>query len=249
MRGLFFTMALGSVATALPNHAINPHAWIPAGPGDSRSPCPGLNVLANHDYLPRSGKNIDLPAIQAAVAAAYNYVPDTFDSAFIQAQNCNLTTTGNFSTINLDDLAKHGHNCVEFDGSLSRNDLFFGDNLHFDPKIWATMAERLELNKVSRDPKSKYITVEQTAKARAARVADAKKANPTFNASDLEVNGSPGTTALFLTTLWDDTVGGAPKEWVKSFFELEKLPYTRPLKQKTGEDIGNIFAQIQALNY
>ncbi|KAL5091323.1 hypothetical protein Trisim1_003290 [Trichoderma cf. simile WF8] len=247
MRVLFFTMALSSVATALPNHPFKGHEWIPAGPGDSRSPCPGLNVLANHNYLPRSGKNIDLPSIQAAVAAAYNYAPTTFDSAFIQAQDCHLTTTGNFSTINLSDLAKHGHNCVEFDGSLSRNDLFFGDNLHFDPKIWATMAKRLDLNKVSHDPKSKYITVEQAAKARAARVADAMKANPNFTASDLEMNGSPGTTALYLTTLWDDTVGGAPKEWVKSFFEWEKLPFTRPLKQKTGEDIGNMLTAVLAV--
>lgn len=225
-------------------------------------------MLANHNYLPRSGKNIDLPSIQAAVAAAYNYAPTTFDSAFIQAQDCHLTTTGNFSTINLSDLAKHGHNCVEFDGSLSRNDLFFGDNLHFDPKIWSTMAKRLDLNKVSHDPKSKYITVEQAAKARAARVADAMKANPNFTASDLEINGSPGTTALYLTTLWDDTVGGAPKEWVKSFFgksrkwllvdtvwrtytnhqtEWEKLPFARPLKQKTGEDIGNMLTAVLAV--
>ena len=27
------------------------HPWIPAGPNDSRSPCPALNALANHDIL------------------------------------------------------------------------------------------------------------------------------------------------------------------------------------------------------
>lgn len=181
-----------------------------------RSPCPGINVLANHGYLPRSGKNIDLPTLQNAVADAYNYAPNTFDDIFAEVQSLMLSTTGNISTFNLADVAKHGY--MEFDGSLSRNDFYFGDNLHFDPKIWATMSQWMALDEVTQDPMSKYVTVESAAKARAARVADAMKANPTFNASALEVMGSPGTTALWLTTLWDDSVEAAPKEWVKSFF-------------------------------
>lgn len=31
------------------------HKWIAPGPDDQRGPCPGLNALANHGYLPRSG--------------------------------------------------------------------------------------------------------------------------------------------------------------------------------------------------
>ena len=31
------------------------HAWQAPGPNDLRGPCPGLNALANHGYLPRSG--------------------------------------------------------------------------------------------------------------------------------------------------------------------------------------------------
>jgi hypothetical protein len=157
-----------------------------------------------------------LPTIRVAVSSAYNYAPETFDTAFKQAQDFNLTTTGNFSTFNLADLAKHDD--VEFDGSLSRNDFYFGDDLHFDPKIWATMSKRLGLDDIGRDPMSKYVTVEQAAKARAARVADAMRVNPTFNASATEITGSPGTTALYLVTLWDDAVGAVPKEWIKSFF-------------------------------
>lgn len=44
------------------------------------------------------------------------------------------------------------------------------------------------------------------------------KANPGFNASKAQMDGSPGTTALYLTTLWDDEADGAPKAWVKAFF-------------------------------
>jgi hypothetical protein len=37
------------------------------GPNDSRSPCPALNALANHGYLPRDGKNISPDVLQRAV--------------------------------------------------------------------------------------------------------------------------------------------------------------------------------------
>ncbi|KAJ3982090.1 Chloroperoxidase [Lentinula detonsa] len=31
------------------------HAFVPPGPNDSRGPCPGLNAMANHGYIPHSG--------------------------------------------------------------------------------------------------------------------------------------------------------------------------------------------------
>ncbi|KAI5810385.1 hypothetical protein BZA77DRAFT_328089 [Pyronema omphalodes] len=31
------------------------HAWRPPGPQDKRGPCPALNAMANHGYLPRNG--------------------------------------------------------------------------------------------------------------------------------------------------------------------------------------------------
>jgi hypothetical protein len=184
-----------------------------------RSPCPGLNALANHGWLPRSGKNIDLAAIQYATVNAFNFGPHVFDTAFQQVQDFKLSTTKNSSTFNLVDLQKH--DAIEFDGSLSRNDFYSGDNLNFDPDIWATMVERLRLYQTKTE---KFVTVETAAKARAARVKDAMKANPQFNASALQMIGSPGTTALYLTTLWDDSVGAAPKSWIRAFFGRFSIP-------------------------
>lgn len=174
--------------------------------------------MANHGFLPRSGKNIDLAAVRSGVSRAYNYAPTTFDGAFEQALAFNLTTTGNRSTFNLADLKKHDN--IEFDGSLSRNDFYFGDDLNFDHAIWMTVADRLGLYEIGHSEMDKYVTVETAAKARAARVRDAMRVNPTFNASANEMSGSPGTTALYLTTLWDDKVGAAPKAWIRAFFGM-----------------------------
>ncbi|CAF4377053.1 unnamed protein product [Adineta steineri] len=42
------------------------YQYQPPGPNDSRSPCPALNALANHGYLPRDGKNIPQEVLQRA---------------------------------------------------------------------------------------------------------------------------------------------------------------------------------------
>ncbi|KAJ5233153.1 Chloroperoxidase [Penicillium chermesinum] len=209
-------ITLASLATASSDWQHSDHAWHPAGPFDSRSPCPGLNALANHGWLPRSGKNIDLDTFRSAISGAYNYEPTSMDFIFSLALKFNLTTTGNQSTFNLVDLARHDE--IEFDGSLSRNDIYFGDDLHFDPTVWASTARRLQLYDTRGSVEDQYVTLEAAARARAARVADAKRANPSFNASANQMAGSPGTTALYLTTLWDDKVGAVPKSWIKAFF-------------------------------
>ncbi|KAJ5622438.1 Chloroperoxidase [Penicillium herquei] len=197
--------------------------------------------MANHGWLPRSGKNINLAMLRHAVAGAYNYEPTSFDDAFAQALAFNLTTTGNSSTINLRDLARHDD--VEFDGSLSRNDIYFGDNLHFNPTVWKTVADNLHLYETLGTEVDNYVTVELAAKARAARVEEAKRINPTFNASTNEMQGSPGTTGLYLTTLWDDDFGAAPKAWVKAFFEDERIPFREGYKvPSTPRNFANVTA-------
>ncbi|KAJ5855615.1 Chloroperoxidase [Penicillium soppii] len=207
------------------SHARDPkgHEYHPALPTDSRSPCPGLNALANHAYLPRSGKNIDLATLRNAVHDAYNYIPTSFDGAFAQAVSFNLTTTGNASTFHLFDLARHDD--IEFDGSLSRNDIYFGDDVHFDINVWTPVAHNLNLYDTLGPENNQYVTVETAARARAARVKEAQRVNPSFNASANQIMGSPGTTALYLTTLWDDNVSAAPKAWVRAFFEEERIPF------------------------
>lgn len=227
-------LSLAAYGSQLP---LKGHEWHPPVPGDSesspslqwisplrdwltlptgRSPCPGLNVMANHGFLPRSGKDIDLTAVRNGVSQAYNFAPTTFDSAFEQAIAFKLSTTGNASTFNLEDLKKH--DAIEFDGSLSRNDAYFGDDNSFNHAIWWTTALRLRLYDYGLFGKDTHVTVETAARARAARVRDAMAFNPDFNASIAEMSGSPGTTALYLTTLWDDEADAAPKAWIRAFF-------------------------------
>ena len=44
------------------------YSWVAPGSGDQRGPCPGLNALANHGYLPHNG----VADIQTIVSAVNN---------------------------------------------------------------------------------------------------------------------------------------------------------------------------------
>ena len=65
-----------------------------------------LNSLANHGYLPRDGKDISLARFVTAFKESINLAPGPtllFSTAGLPA-----STTGNFLTLHLDDLNKHG---------------------------------------------------------------------------------------------------------------------------------------------
>lgn len=41
------------------------YAFVPPGPGDARGQCPGLNAMANHNYLPHNGSATIAQFVQA----------------------------------------------------------------------------------------------------------------------------------------------------------------------------------------
>jgi len=90
---------------------------------DSRSPCPGLNSLANHGFIDRSGQNIDADTLKGFLGPVYG-LSDAFSTALIDAGwlLCgNKTSDGNKAPINLQSFALH--NKIEHDASLGHADI------------------------------------------------------------------------------------------------------------------------------
>ena len=194
-----------------------------------RSPCPGLNALANHGYLPRDGKNLDYAMINEASQEAYNFAPGFYIDAVNMVFQLGISTTNRPNeTFNLLDLARHDE--IEADGSLTRNDIFFGDDVHFDAAVFAPVAKDLGLDRHHRA--DNYVTVETAAKATKNRLELAKSVNPAFNASAHQHATEYGTTALYLLTVWDEQKQASPKSWVRAL--LGKIP---PLSHRLLEDI------------
>ncbi|KAL8291486.1 hypothetical protein RQP46_002464 [Phenoliferia psychrophenolica] len=80
--------------------------WRPAGPTDSRGPCPMLNSLANHNILPRSGRDISLVKMLTACYDGAGFGPIAIGFAAIIA----IVGTQPLGTltIDLDKLSMHG---------------------------------------------------------------------------------------------------------------------------------------------
>ncbi|KIJ40725.1 hypothetical protein M422DRAFT_230090 [Sphaerobolus stellatus SS14] len=124
------------------------HPWLPLRHGDIRGPCPGLNTLASHGYLPRNG--IATPAqIVNAVQEGFNMGNDlavfvTY-AAFLVDGNLvtNLLSIGSKTPLtgpNPPAPAIVGgldtHAVFEGDASTTRADAFFGDNHSFNETLF-----------------------------------------------------------------------------------------------------------------
>jgi hypothetical protein len=80
-----------------------------------RGPCPMLNSLANHGYLPRDGKNITLNITIDALGTAFNIDEELAEFLYDEAiaTNPSYPNATEFSLANL-----VRHNILEHDSSL-----------------------------------------------------------------------------------------------------------------------------------
>jgi len=97
--------------------SLDPHRWIAPGPGDLRAPCPALNTLANHGYINRDGRNLNLYTLVKAQVEVFNISYPLALSLAIEA----VFLCGNGLTADLKQV--RAHNKIEHDASLSRDDV------------------------------------------------------------------------------------------------------------------------------
>jgi len=124
---------------------ITDHRFVPTNPGDSRAPCPALNVLANHGYLPHNGKDIGFLQLTQALRDVYNLsLPFALLLSFIGILFCGH---GLFR-LDLHNLAVH--NRIEHDASLVRADATPGQRfapIPINPSLLSTFLAYAALNK------------------------------------------------------------------------------------------------------
>lgn len=182
--------------------------WTAPSASDLRSPCPLLNSLANHDFLPHSGADISVPVLLDALDAALNI--DSTARWFFQQQGekaLTASSTGNASTFHLTDLRTH--NLIEHDGSLSRRDLAEGDNWSFDGEVF---------NETKTYWEDDLISVGQAAKALHSRQETQKETNAEYDMPLGQYANAIGQTAMYLGLFGDYDDGNARKDWVVYFF-------------------------------
>ncbi|KAK0505378.1 Chloroperoxidase [Armillaria luteobubalina] len=206
------------------------HEWKPPGAYDLRGPCPGLNTLANHGFLPRDGKNITIDVVLKAALEGYNFDP----SVLILAAKVGLLTTDAPDSFTLDDIKLHG--TIEHDASLSRSDYLLGDNVHFNETIFTTLAES--------NPGVDYFNATSAGQVQKKRLADDTLANPGIVNTVKEFGIRSGESSFYLSVMGDPVTGVAPKKFVNIFFREERLPikegWTKPTTLITPQTLVSI---------
>ncbi|KAL5507570.1 hypothetical protein ACEPAH_7026 [Sanghuangporus vaninii] len=97
------------------------HEFREPGPNDYRSPCPALNTMANHGYIPRDGKNLTGTNLTRGLMACYNLSWPL--AAFLSWGGVLLL--GQVGRLSLADLARH--NRIEHDASLTHPNTGYGE--------------------------------------------------------------------------------------------------------------------------
>nr|AAA33026.1 chloroperoxidase precursor [Leptoxyphium fumago]CAA28172.1 chloroperoxidase [Leptoxyphium fumago] len=121
--------------------------YVAPGPTDSRAPCPALNALANHGYIPHDGRAISRETLQNAflnhMGIANSVIELALTNAFVVCEYVTGSDCGD-SLVNLTLLAEP--HAFEHDHSFSRKDYKQGvansndfiDNRNFDAETFQT---------------------------------------------------------------------------------------------------------------
>ncbi|KAJ7088816.1 Peroxidase, family 2-domain-containing protein [Mycena belliarum] len=210
-------------AQAFPLTGRAGHDFIPPTSSDIRSPCPALNTLANHGYIPRSGVDITFRQIMDGAKEAYN----ADWSSILTAVKLGLLSGDDLNSADKINLgALRLHNLIEHDASLSRQDLGDGkgDNVRFSE-------ERFSATIANKNPGVDFYNVSSAGEAMRDALAHSIATNPLVVNTPKELVVRHGESAFYLSVLGDPITGVAPKKFVNVFFREERLPIAEGWKK------------------
>jgi hypothetical protein len=209
----FSVLAFIFVSVAGANPLSKFFHWKAPRPTDVRGPCPMLNSLSNHGFLPRDGKKkIDIDTTVSVLQDVLNIDPIIGSMLHRQASKTSLEPNG--TTWSLETLRTH--NILEHDASLTREDYYFNkDSSAFSQAAYD------ETRSFWTTP---IIDIKQAADARYSRLLTSNATNPEFELSELGFNFGIGETAAYIMVLGDRVSGTVPRSWIEYLFEKERLP-------------------------
>ncbi|KAF4887686.1 putative sterigmatocystin biosynthesis peroxidase stcC [Colletotrichum fructicola] len=217
-----------------PNHFF----WKAPGPGDQRSPCPTMNTLANHGFVPHDGRNITLDKLTKGVKDALNVAESRALNIFENALVVNPVPNATFFDLEM----LHVHNVIEHDGSLSRRDAVFDPTNSFDKGTFD--------NFVSYFGNEQAINTSIIANARARHALYMSEINPSFSITQEQIPVIVGENAFMLAIFGHPENPVANRSFMEYFFRNERLPVElgwtpsdTPIDTTLGQFVQDITAQ------
>lgn len=211
---------------ALGVESVNFEDWHPPTPGDARSPCPGLNSLANHGILPRDGRSISVPLVVQKLGEGLNVSAEV--ATILGRAALRLSKDPSSGLFDLDDLKRH--NAIEHDGSLSRRDFGLGgEEQNFCPEIFEETLGYFE--------GATEISLKEAAAARWGRIQSSRCNNPNFTYTPPLRFNSYAESAIYFEVLQNPATRKASLDWIKILFSEERFPFAegwRPVNPING---------------
>ncbi|KAL8292634.1 hypothetical protein RQP46_001246 [Phenoliferia psychrophenolica] len=196
--------------------------WQPAGPDDSRGPCPVLNSLANHGFLNRNGRGITVAQLISGAYKGAGMGPVGMGVIGMVG----IVTTQPLGTIELDLMHLGNHGALEHDVSLSRVDASQGDSNNFNATQWARTLSHIPESATHWDSKSAmaahYDLLQLT-----------KKQTPDTVQGPIQWSFQIGEISAVSLMLGDWVAGNPRIDWLRIVFEEERLPYNEGWRPHT----------------
>ncbi|KAJ7936147.1 Chloroperoxidase [Mycena leptocephala] len=238
------------------------HPFIAPGPNDQRGPCPGMNTLANHGYIPRNGI-ASFEEIVTGAMEAFNVQSGLME--FITAANMMMrgnpfantvsiggssplvpSLPGNIGSPHPGGIALHGG--FEGDASMTRADAFIGDNRNFQDILYDL--DLLQLGKFGDNGPNGNNTVFNVATMigiKQQNLAMDQAANPQFAVPPRRLSAMFTEASFVLNVFANGTTKQATLPIVGSFFRNQTFPknWFRAATPVSGaESAGEIFAGV-----
>ncbi|KAJ2925958.1 heme-thiolate peroxidase, partial [Candolleomyces eurysporus] len=227
------------------------HPYKPVKAGDIRGPCPALNTLANHGYLPRNGvasPSEIVTAVQEGLnannkfAILLTYIGHLLDGNLetdLLSIGLKTKRTGPSPPPPAEAGGLNVHGTFEGDASLTRGDAFFGDNHNFNQTLFNKFV----------DFSNKYgggsydITV--AGELRYSLIQDSISTNPNFTLKNIGYIVAYSISALPINFFVDGrrTDGKLSIPDARSFFKFGKFPrdFYRAAKPVANEGTDKVF--------
>ncbi|KAL3466958.1 Cloroperoxidase [Aspergillus heterothallicus] len=213
---------------------LDPSNWKAAASGDARSPCPMLNTLANHNYIPRDGRNITRPILVNALTKVLNFNPDLASGQFDNGLLGNPEPNADYFDLDM----LNQHNTLEHDASLSRQDAYFGRADTFDQAVF--------------DQSRAYwtestLTAAMLSNSKVARMLDSKARNPTYTFTAQQDQINLGEVGGLIAVFGSTEEGTVRRDFVEYFFENERLPTSLGWKVRDKELTADDMAKVSGM--
>ncbi|CCM06423.1 uncharacterized protein FIBRA_08684 [Fibroporia radiculosa] len=198
----------GLVGQELAEFSLQTHPFVPPSRTDSRSPCPALNTLANHGFLPHDGRGISYSNYIRAMREGYNLSLPlatllTYGGHMILSQ---------YSALSLSDLSRH--NFIEHNASLGHPDAV-GDEEYAPTK--ASLSLIYQMTNESTD--GSFMTMHDFASARVLREREYKW--PALDPLHEEIARGEISMVLGVFGGANETV---PVRWLQEWWLNERFP-------------------------